>query len=132
MTDLARRLDHAAAALGAGAVIAGFYAALPLQGPLNFIRSGLGGVLVLLIAGLIALLAAWRHLRPLVLLAGVLLVAAAVIQVATFATGALFGGDASLMAVCGGLGIGLLAVGAPLRADPTRPAVANPESSSRT
>lgn len=117
MNAFGRRLDHAAVALGAGAVVAGAYAALALPATLNFIRSGMGGVLVLLIAGALALLAGWRHLRALVLVAGAVLVAAAIIQVATLAGGAFFGGDASLMAVCGGLGIGLLAVGAPRRPD---------------
>ncbi|GAA1467282.1 hypothetical protein [Microbacterium thalassium] len=115
MNAFGRRLDHAALALGAGAVVAAGYAALALPGTLNFIRSGMTGVLVLLIGGVLAMLAAWRHLRFLVIVAGALLVVAAVVQVATLAGGAFFGGDASLMAVCGGLGIGLLAVGAPRR-----------------
>jgi len=117
---LGRRLDHAVVALGAGAIVASAWAALPLPGTLNVIRSGTGGIVVLLIAGVLAVVAGWRHLRLLALLVGALLVVAAVIQVATLATGAAFGGDASLMAVCGGLGIGLLAVGAPGR--PTDPA----------
>lgn len=82
--------------------------------PVDLVRMGVGGVIVLLVLGVAAVLGGVMHRPALVGAAGVGLVVAALLQLAQLGRDAnLLGGNASTMSLLGGLGLGLLVVALP-------------------
>ncbi len=111
MTD--QRLDRAALVLGGAALLSSLFA-ISTGGPepVDFIHVRGAALGVLLVLGAIAALGGILHRRVLVIVAGAGLAIAAVIQLLQVgrATNWL-GGDGSTLALMGGIGLGLLAVG---------------------
>lgn len=103
-------LDRAAAVLGAVSVAsAGF---VVLRGDFGFVRVRGWGVAVAVVLGALALLAGWTARRVLTVVAGAGFLAAAVVQVAVWATSNnVLAGDGSTVSLWLGLGVGLLAAG---------------------
>lgn len=108
-----RRFDRAAVVLGAAALLGSLFAfSTGGPAPLDLIHVRGAGLIVIVALGVIAVLGGVLGLRVLVIVAGAGFVAAAVIQLlqASQAVNWL-GGNGSTMALMGGLGFGLLAVG---------------------
>ena len=104
--------DRGAIVIGAAAIIlAGFVfgASLPIE--FRFVNIGPVGASILVAGGVLAIMSGILRQRLLGLIAGALLVGAALLQLVGLALSFRpLGGDASAMAVAGGLGIGLLAL----------------------
>jgi hypothetical protein len=113
MTDLpgtSSSRDRAALLVGIAAIVfAGFVFGAPLRTEFRFLHVGPVGAGVLVAGGILAIVSGITH-RPLLrVIAGTLLVAAALAQLVGLALSIRpLGGDASTLAVVGGLGIGLL------------------------
>jgi len=103
-------LDRAAVALGVVSLV-GAVVGRP-GGTFAFVHLGHSGYLVVLVGGVLAVVAGWFGLRPLVIGVGVAYLAAAVVQVLLIGRHSdPFGGDGSIVAFWLALGIGLLALG---------------------
>jgi hypothetical protein len=103
-------LDRAALTLGVVSLV-GAVVGRP-GGTFAFVHLGHHGYLVALIGGVLAGVAGWFGLRPLVLGVGVAYLVAAVVQALLIGRGSdPFGGDGSTVAFWLALGIGLLALG---------------------
>jgi hypothetical protein len=103
-------LDRAAMALGAASVASAVF--VVLRGDWDFVRIRGWGVAVAVALGLLALVAGATARRALTVSAGAGFVAAALVQVAVWATSNnVLGGDGSTVSLWLGLGVGLLAVG---------------------
>jgi hypothetical protein len=103
-------LDRAAVVLGVVSLL-GALVGRP-GGTFAFIHLGHHGYLVALVGGLLAGVAGWFGLRPLVLVTGAGFLAAAVVQALLIGRHSdPFGGDGSTVAFWLALGIGLLALG---------------------
>jgi len=103
-------LDRAAVALGVVSVI-GALVGRP-GGTFAFVHLGHHGYLVVLVGGILAGVAGWFGLRPLVIGLGVAYVVAAVVQALLIGRRSdPFGGDGSTVSFWLSLGVGLLAVG---------------------
>ncbi|QHK19772.1 hypothetical protein GU243_08565 [Pseudarthrobacter psychrotolerans] len=108
-----RRFDRAAVVLGAAALLGSLFA-LSTGGPapLDLIHVRGAGLIVIVALGVIAVLGGVLGLRVLVIVAGTAFVAAAVIQLLQAGQEVNWlGGNGSTLALMGGLGFGLLAVG---------------------
>ena len=113
MIEQRARLDRAVTGLGLTSVLAGGYVFLTPPTPLNWIHAGPGGAIVLIVFGVLAIVAGRvESARVLALVAGVGLATAAVYHLVSLVVEPLriLGGDASLFAVLGGLGSGLILV----------------------
>lgn len=127
-----RPLDRAALVLGAAGLVSSLFA-LSSGGPqpVDFVHLRGAGLVVLLVLSLVAVLGGVLHRVALVMVAGAGLVVAAVLQlVQVGGRPNWLGGDASTLALMGGLGLGLLAVGLSSRQSPT-PNVRNPANGSQ-
>ena len=104
--------DRGAIVIGAAAIIlAGFVfgASLPIE--FRFVNIGPVGASILVAGGVLSIVSGIIRSRLLRLIAGALLAGAALLQLVGLALSVQpLGGDASAMAVVGGLGIGLLAL----------------------
>lgn len=102
--------DRASVLLGlASLVFAGFVFGAQLPTEFDFVHIGATGAVVLLVSGTLAIAGGTTRRPALYAAAGVLLTVAALVQLAGLAASFRpLGGDASTMAVTGGLGIGLL------------------------
>ena len=104
-------LDRAAVALGVASLASALFALV--EGDLEFVTMGRGGVAVALGLGALAVAAGWLGSRPLGLVAGVALLVAAVVLLwllAANGNGGFLGGSASTFALWLGLGTGLVVV----------------------
>jgi hypothetical protein len=110
---MANRLDRAAFLLGAGALASAVFAISPgSQGQADFVQVADAGLVVLLVLGVLAMLGGLIGQRLIVIVAGAGFVAAAVLALVQWAGGANWlAADGSTVALFGGWGIGLLAVG---------------------
>lgn len=104
--------DRAAVLVGAAAVaLAGFVFGAQLPSEFRFVNIGPVGAGLLVASGVLAILSGIIRRRLLRSIAGVLLIGAAFTQLVGLAFSIRpLGGDASAMAVVGGLGIGLLSL----------------------
>jgi len=105
--------DRAAVVLGAGALVGALFA-LTTGGPepVNLIHVRRVGLLVLIVLGALAVVGGLLRRVLLVIAAGTGLVLAAVLQLLQVGRSPNWlGGDGSTLALMGGLGLGLLAVG---------------------
>ncbi|MCY7325024.1 MAG: hypothetical protein LH605_02720 [Microbacteriaceae bacterium] len=104
--------DRAAILIGATAIaLAGFVFAGPLPTEFRFVKIGPVGAGLLVATGILSIVSGIVRRRLLRSIAGALLTGAALIQLVGLALSIRpLGGDASTMAVVGGLGIGLLAL----------------------
>ena len=102
--------DRGAIVIGVAAIIlAGFVFGASLPTEFRFVNIGLVGASVLVAGGILAIVSGILRQRLLRLIAGALLTGAALVQLVGLALSVRpLGGDASAMAVAGGLGIGLL------------------------
>ncbi len=112
--------DRSAILIGAAAIaLAGFVFGALLPTEFRFVNIGPVGAALLVAAGVLSILSGIVRRRLLRTLAGALLIGAAFTQLVGLALSIRpLGGDASAMAVVGGLGIGLLT----LALSPTPPA----------
>jgi hypothetical protein len=95
----------------AAIILAGFVFAASLPTEFRFVNVGPVGAGILVVGGVLSIVSGIIRRRLLRLIAGVLLTGAALIQLVGLALSVRpLGGDASAMAVAGGLGIGLLAL----------------------
>lgn len=108
-----RRLDRAALTLGIAAMLSSLFALTTgAAAPFDLVEVGGIGVVVLLVLGLLAVLGGVGDRVVLVIVAGVSLVVAALLQLAQLGRHANWlGGNASTLSLMGGLGLGLLAIG---------------------
>ena len=104
--------DRGTVVIGAAAIIlAGFVFGTSLPTEFRFVKIGPVGASILVAGGILAIVSGIIRSRPLRLIAGALLTGAALLQLVGLALSVRpLGGDASAMAVAGGLGIGLLAL----------------------
>ena len=105
-------LDRAAIALGLASLASLVF--LPLDGDLEFVTMGVGGVIVAVVLGLLAVAAGALSNRPLTLVAGAgFLLAAGLLLVllGSRGNGGFLQGSASTFALWLGLGIGLAVLG---------------------
>ncbi|TFD33224.1 Rv1678 family membrane protein [Cryobacterium cryoconiti] len=122
--------DRGAIVIGAAAIIlAGFVfgASLPIE--FRFVNMGPVGASILVAGGILSIVSGIIRSRLLRLIAGALLTGAALLQLVGLALSVRpLGGDASAMAVAGGLGIGLLALSfsPPSPAQPHNPTKGRP------
>lgn len=107
------RLDRAALALGLAALFSSlFWLSTGGPEPINLVHVRGVALVVILVLGAIAVLGALLHRRAIVIVAGAGFVVAAVLQLLQFGRETNWlGGDGSTLALMGGLGLGLLAVG---------------------
>jgi len=119
------RYDRGAVALGAGSVVASaFVFGADAPTPIDFAHVGLGGAIVLAVLGIVGILGGALHRGILILVAGGGLTSAALVQLATLPLSPRpLGGDASMMALLGAFGIGLLTVGIARRSGAAAPPV---------
>ena len=112
-----RALDQASVALGIASIgFAGFVFGAQLPTEFDFVHIGETGAVVLVVGGALAIAGGMTRRPALYAAAGVLLTVAALIQLAALASSVRpLGGDASFLAVTGGLGIGLLAIALTVR-----------------
>ena len=110
-------LDQASIFIGiASIVFAGFVFGAQLPTEFDFVHIGATGAVVLVVGGALAIAGGVTRRPALYAAAGVLLTIAALIQLAGLAMSVRpLGGDASTLAVTGGLGIGLLAIALTVR-----------------
>lgn len=112
VSGTASAYDRGAIVIGAAAIIlAGFVfgASLPIE--FRFVNIGPVGAGILVAGGILSIVSGIIRSRLLRLIAGALLTGAALLQLVGLALSVQpLGGDASAMAVAGGLGIGLLAL----------------------
>jgi hypothetical protein len=104
-------LDRAVIVLGVASLASALFALV--EGDLEFVTMGGGGVAVALGLGALAVVAGWLGSRPLGLIAGVALLVAAVVLLGLLAAtgnGGFLGGSASTFALWLGLGTGLVVV----------------------
>lgn len=118
MNEEIRRYDRATSALGLGSVIIAGYILLPMPNVLNFVHSNALGALVLAVFGALGIVGGVRHIgAPAAISGGGMLVAALWQLVALVAAPLrVFGGDASLLAVFGAVGIGFVLIALARRA----------------
>jgi len=104
--------DRGAVVIGAAAIIlAGFVFGTSLPAQFQFVNIGPVGASILVAGGALSIVSGIIRRGLLRLIAGALLTGAAVLQLVGLALSVQpLGGDASAMAVAGGLGIGLLAL----------------------
>ena len=104
--------DHAAIVIGAAAIVlAGFVFGAALPTEFRFVNIGPVGAGLLVAGGVLSIASGIIRRRMLRLIAGALLTGAALVQLVGLALSIRpLGGDASAMAVIGGLGIGLLVI----------------------
>lgn len=104
--------DRGAIVIGAAAIIlAGFVFGTSLPIEFRFVNIGPVGASILVAGGVLSIVSGIIRSRLLRLIAGALLAGAALLQLVGLALSVRpLGGDASAMAVAGGLGIGLLAL----------------------
>jgi len=102
--------DRAAIVIGAAAIVlAGFVFGAALPREFRFVNIGPVGAGLLVAGGVLSIASGIIRQRMLRLIAGALLTGAALVQLVGLAVSIRpLGGDASAMAVIGGLGIGLL------------------------
>ncbi len=108
-----RRFDRAAVVLGVAALLGSLFAfSTGGAAPLDLIHVRGAGLIVIVALGVIAVLGGVLGLRVLVIVAGAGFVAAAVIQLLQVGQAVNWlGGNGSTLALMGGLGLGMLAVG---------------------
>ncbi|MET3811856.1 hypothetical protein [Arthrobacter sp. UYEF3] len=108
-----RRFDLPALVLGVAALLASLFAfSTGGPAPVDFIHVRGAGLIVIVVLGILAVLGGVSRRRVLVIVAGAGFVAAAVIQLLQAGQPVNWlGGDGSTLALMGGLGLGLLAVG---------------------
>ena len=108
--DGAHDFDRGSVLLGiASIVFAGFVFGAALPTEFDFVNVGATGAVILRVSGALAIICGTTRRPALYAAAGVLLTIAALVQLAGLAASVRpLGGDASTMAVMGGLGIGLL------------------------
>lgn len=106
-------IDRAAVVLGLGAVVSGVLGWLTkATPPLDFAPVRTVTLLVLVVLGLLAAAGGLLRRRALVLIPGAVLIGAAVLQLLQIGRSANWlDGNGSTMALLGGFGLGLLAVG---------------------
>ncbi|MFD4421151.1 hypothetical protein ACFWN7_06570 [Agromyces sp. NPDC058484] len=123
MNEDRARYDRAAIALGTGSIVSSvFVFGADAPTPIDFAHVGLGGAIVLAVLGLVGILGGALHRGILNLVAGGGLTIAALVQLATLPLSPRpLGGDASMMALLGAFGIGLLAVGLARRSSASTP-----------
>lgn len=104
--------DRGTVVIGAAAIIlAGFVFGTSLPTEFRFVNIGPVGASILVACGVLAIVSGIIRSRLLRLIAGTLLTGAALLHLVGLALSVRpLGGDASAMAVAGGLGIGLLAL----------------------
>ncbi|TFC82725.1 hypothetical protein E3T28_05730 [Cryobacterium sinapicolor] len=104
--------DRGTVVIGAAAIVlAGFVFGTSLPTEFRFVNIGLVGASILVAAGILAIVSGIIRSRLLRLIAGTLLTGAALLQLVGLALSVRpLGGDASAMAVAGGLGMALLAL----------------------
>ena len=121
MNEERGRYDHAAIALGLGSIVSALFVfGADAPTPIDFAHVGLGGAIALAVFGVVGVLGGALHRGILTLAAGGGLTIAALVQLATLSLAPRpLGGDASMMALLGAFGVGLLAVGLARRAAPT-------------
>ncbi len=105
-------VDRATTALGAVSIVfAGFVFAEPLPSEFDFVDLDPLGAIVLVVCGVLAIIGGTLQRASARIVAGGLLTTAALVQLAGIALAVRpLGGDASAMALIGGLGLGLLAL----------------------
>ena len=108
-----RRFDRAAVVLGVAALLGSLFAfSTGGAAPVDLIDVRGAGLFVIVALGVIAVLGGVLGLRVLVIVAGAGFVAAAVIQLLQVGQAVNWlGGNGSTLALMGGLGLGMLAVG---------------------
>ncbi|HEV2088452.1 MAG TPA: hypothetical protein VGR21_09080 [Cryptosporangiaceae bacterium] len=130
-----RSVDRATIALGVVSILS--LAFLPLEGDLGVIEWGAAGMVVAVVLGLAAVVAGLLGHRLLTLVAGGAFLVAALLQLAQAGRSPNWlGGNGSTVALCLGLGAGLLALGLtagsdPLRADADESASASDSTATR-
>lgn len=115
--DGSNDLDHGSIVLGIVAIVcAGFVFGGALPTEFDVVHVGATGAVVLVLSGALAIVGGATRRPALYAAAGVILIVAALLQLGGLAASARpLGGDASTMAVTGGLGIGLLSIALAVR-----------------
>jgi hypothetical protein len=111
--------DRAAVTLGVASVVSVVF--VVVGGAFGFVAVTRWGVAVAVALGLLAVAGGWTGRRVLTVAAGVLFVAAAVVEVVLWAAASnVLGGDGSTVSLWLGFGVGLLVVGLAPRIWPAR------------